>query len=139
MARTTAIALLLSARAASYTAPRRRHVAPVCPHQRRSVLTRYAADAETDEDVQHIITCGSCKAVYAIDKEILGKGAGAKVQCEVCGNVWFQATARVNTCVEIKSLRRVLNHRVVLHAIDARLAPDAVVDFHTGEHALRRL
>ena len=33
----------------------------------------------------------------------------------------------------------VLNHRVVLHAIDARLAPDAVVDFHTGEHALRRL
>ena len=97
MARTTAIALLLSARAASYTAPRRRHVAPVCPHQRRSVLTRYAADAETDEDVQHIITCGSCKAVYAIDKEILGKGAGAKVQCEVCGNVWFQATARVNT------------------------------------------
>ena len=97
MARTTAIALLLSARAASYTAPRRRHVAPVCPHQRRSVLTRYAADAETEEDVQHIITCGSCKAVYAIDKEILGKGAGAKVQCEVCGNVWFQATARVNT------------------------------------------
>jgi len=97
MARTTAIALLLSARAASYTAPRRRHVAPVCPHQRRSVLTRYAADAETDEDVQHIITCGSCKAVYAIDKDILGKGAGCKVQCEVCGNVWFQATARVNT------------------------------------------
>ena len=107
MVRTTAIALLLSARAASYTAPRRRHVAPVCPHQRRSVLTRYAADGDTDEDVQHIITCGSCKAVYAIDKDILGKGAGAKVQCEVCGNVWFQATARVNTCVEIKSLRRV--------------------------------
>ena len=97
MARTTAIALLLSARAASYTAPRRRHVAPVCPHQRRSVLTRYAADGDTDEDVQHIITCGSCKAVYPIDKDILGKGAGCKVQCEVCGNVWFQATARVNT------------------------------------------
>ena len=97
MARTTAIALLLSARAASYTAPRRRHVAPVCPHQRRSVLTRYAADGDTDENVQHIITCGSCKAVYPIDKDILGKGAGCKVQCEVCGNVWFQATARVNT------------------------------------------
>jgi predicted Zn finger-like uncharacterized protein len=96
MARTTAIALLLSARAASYTAPRRRHVAPVCPHQRRSLL-RYAADGDTDENVQHIITCGSCKAVYAIDKDILGKGAGCKVQCEVCGNVWFQATARVNT------------------------------------------
>ena len=124
---------------ASYAPRRRPAVArPVCAHQRRSLL-RYATDAETDEDVQHIITCGSCKAVYAIDKEILGKGAGAKVQCEVCGNVWFQATARVNTCVEIKSLRRVLNHRVVLHAIDARLAPDAVVDFHTGEHALRRL
>jgi predicted Zn finger-like uncharacterized protein len=131
--------LCVAAMVASYAPRRRPAVArPVCAHQRRSLL-RYATDAETDEDVQHIITCGSCKAVYAIDKEILGKGAGAKVQCEVCGNVWFQATARVNTCVEIKSLRRVLNHRVVLHAIDARLAPDAVVDFHTGEHALRRL
>ena len=123
MARTTAIALLLSARAASYTAPRRRHVAPVCPHQRRSVLTRYAADAETDEDVQHIITCGSCKAVYAIEKDILGKGAGCKVQCEVCGNVWFQATARVNTLFAVLKSKFydafVLNHRVVLHAIDA--------------------
>ena len=131
--------LCVAAMVASYAPRRRPAVArPVCAHQRRSLL-RYATDAETDEDVQHIITCGSCKAVYAIDKDILGKGAGAKVQCEVCGNVWFQATARVNTCVEIKSLRRVLNHRVVLHAIDARLAPDAVVDFHTGEHALRRL
>jgi predicted Zn finger-like uncharacterized protein len=99
--------LCVAAMVASYAPRRRPAVArPVCAHQRRSLL-RYATDAETDEDVQHIITCGSCKAVYAIDKDILGKGAGAKVQCEVCGNVWFQATARVNTCVEIKSLRRV--------------------------------
>ena len=122
MVRTTAIALLLSARAASYTAPRRRHVAPVCPHQRRSLL-RYAADGDTDEDVQHIITCGSCKAVYAIEKDILGKGAGCKVQCEVCGNVWFQATARVNTLFAVWKSKFcgafVLNRRVDLHAIDA--------------------
>ena len=97
MRTTMHIAALLATNVASYAPRRRPAVArPVCAHQRRSLL-RYAADGETDEDVQHIITCGSCKAVYAIDKEILGKGAGAKVQCEVCGNVWFQATARVNT------------------------------------------
>ena len=89
--------LCVAASVASYAPRRRPAVArPVCAHQRRSLL-RFAADGDTDEDVQHIITCGSCKAVYAIEKDILGKGAGCKVQCEVCGNVWFQATARVNT------------------------------------------
>ena len=40
----------------------------------------------------------------------------------------------VVTCVEIKILRRVLNRRVDLHAIDATpaRAPDSLVDFHTG-------
>jgi hypothetical protein len=56
----------------------------------------------------------------------------------------------VTTCVEIKILRRVLNRRVDLHAIDATpprwrgdagsspldrartAAPDALVDLHTG-------
>ena len=97
MRTTMHIAALLATNVASYAPRRRPAVArPVCAHQRRSLL-RYAADGDTDEDVQHIITCGSCKAVYAIEKDILGKGAGCKVQCEVCGNVWFQATARVNT------------------------------------------
>ena len=115
--------LCVAAMAASYAPRRRPAVArPVCAHQRRSLL-RYAADGDTDEDVQHIITCGSCKAVYAIDKDILGKGAGCKVQCEVCGNVWFQATARVNTLFAVWKSKFydafVLNHSVVLHAIDA--------------------
>jgi predicted Zn finger-like uncharacterized protein len=101
MRTTMHIAALLATNVASYAPRRRPAVArPVCAHQRRSLL-RYAADGDTDEDVQHIITCGSCKAVYPIDKDILGKGAGCKVQCEVCGNVWFQATARVNTLVAV--------------------------------------
>ena len=69
--------------------------APVCPHQRRRLM-RWPPTPKP-KNTSSTLTCGSCKAVYAIDKEILGKGAGAKVQCEVCGNVWFQATARVNT------------------------------------------
>ena len=45
-------------------------------------------------------------------------------------------------CVEIKILRRVraVNHRVVLHAIDATRAPHSLVDFHigAGQYGARR-
>ena len=103
--------LLLSARAACY-APTRRQATP-CAHPRRSVI-RHAE--QPDEDVQHIITCGSCKAVYPIDIATLGTGAGSKVKCEVCGNIWFQATARVNTLFDGFELKE----------YDAELAKEAI-------------
>ena len=42
------------------------------------------------------------------------------------GLVILLYSSRVNTCVEIKILRRVLNRRVDLHAIDAALLLDGV-------------
>ena len=61
---------------------------PLCAEQ--------AVDS-AEKEATRIITCGACKAVYAIDMEMLGKGAGSKVRCEVCGNIWFQSASRVNT------------------------------------------
>ena len=51
----------------------------------------------------------------------------------------LRSASSAATCVEIKFYGVfVLNHRVVLHAIDATPArwrkPDALVDFHTGRH-----
>ena len=45
------------------------------------------------------------------------EGGGAKA--DAVGRDAWALTRCVWTCVEIKILRRVLNHRVVLHAIDA--------------------
>lgn len=46
-------------------------------------------------DETHIITCGKCQAVYPMTRRILGNGI--KVQCEICGNVWYQTAKRLNS------------------------------------------
>lgn len=42
------------------------------------------------------ITCGRCKALFAISEEDLGpRGKGCRVQCTVCGSSWFQSRDRL--------------------------------------------
>ena len=90
MLRLLLLALCATQHAALVHAPR----ASLAP---RTSTTALSADVAENTEAQRIITCGACKAVYAIDMDMLGSGAGAKVRCEVCGNVWFQSAARVNS------------------------------------------
>ena len=90
MLRLLLLALCATQHAALLHAPR----ASLAP---RASTTALSADVAENTEAQRIITCGACKAVYAIDMDMLGSGAGAKVRCEVCGNVWFQSAARVNS------------------------------------------
>jgi len=42
------------------------------------------------------ITCGKCKALFALKEEDLGKqGKGCRVKCTVCSNSWFQSRDRL--------------------------------------------
>lgn len=72
------------------------HRAPAAAAHQRPRTALAAFQTEANPDAQRIITCGNCKAVYPIDIEDLGE-RGSKVKCEVCGNVWFQSTGRVNS------------------------------------------
>merc|ERR1719181_2377435 len=79
------------------------------PNEAPSIESSFEVDLERDLDersetigeeepvlAQRIVTCGNCKAVYPLAEDALGTGNGARVQCEVCGNVWFQSNNRVN-------------------------------------------
>jgi heterogeneous nuclear ribonucleoprotein A1/A3 len=42
------------------------------------------------------ITCGKCKALFAIAEEDLGtRGKGCRVKCSVCNNSWYQSRDRL--------------------------------------------
>lgn len=42
------------------------------------------------------ITCGKCKALFAIAESDLGdKGKGCRVKCSVCGSSWYQSRERL--------------------------------------------
>eukprot|EP00286_Rhodomonas_abbreviata_P011113 CAMPEP_0181328694 /NCGR_PEP_ID=MMETSP1101-20121128/22875_1 /TAXON_ID=46948 /ORGANISM="Rhodomonas abbreviata, Strain Caron Lab Isolate" /LENGTH=316 /DNA_ID=CAMNT_0023437645 /DNA_START=6 /DNA_END=953 /DNA_ORIENTATION=- len=57
---------------------------------------KWAQEKEgTTPSAVHVTRCGKCRAQYVMDLTVLGD-EGRKVQCAVCKNEWFQATAKLD-------------------------------------------
>mmetsp|Transcript_574 Transcript_574/g.1129 ORF Transcript_574/g.1129 Transcript_574/m.1129 type:complete len:278 (-) Transcript_574:220-1053(-) len=60
---------------------------------------RYGAGVAGEESLpmpDTYITCGQCKALFAITEADLGNmGKGCRVKCSVCNNSWYQSRERI--------------------------------------------
>lgn len=66
-------------------------------------VSRVAGRAATPlmaEEGKCVITCSKCKASYTVESDVLGLGAGKRVQCTNCDNEWFQSVSRLSTLPE---------------------------------------
>lgn len=71
---------------------------------RGSIGTNDNGDSGADREVTYYTECSTCTAVYEMkDPTVLGRGR--KVECCVCGNVWFQKPDRLSTLPQDKQFK----------------------------------